>query len=95
MFQVYNDDEMDMPNVTRRAPRGPVVNARRRLVFAPSPVAVSPMSPPVSMPFVTRRSKDRIARMEREQAKLAAEQKKLRIEFKRLLASIKTYSPKR
>ncbi len=86
MFQVYNDDEMDMPNVTRRQP----VGTRRRLVFAPSPVA-----PPVSMPFVTRRSKDRIARMEREQAKLAAEQKKLRIEFKRLLASIKTYSPKR
>ena len=85
VFQVYNDDEMDMPNVTRRPPR-------RRLVFAPSP---PPVSPPVSMPFVTRRSKDRMARMEREQATLAAEQKKLRIEFKRLLASIKTYSPKR
>lgn len=89
VFEVYNDDEMDMPNVTRRQPRGPV-GVRRRLAVTASPVA-----PPVFMPFVTRRSKDRIARMEREQAKLAAEQKKLRIEFKRLLASIKTYSPKR
>lgn len=82
VFEVYNDNENGMPNVTRRQRQ--------------QPRPVTPLrSAPMSMPFVTRRSNDRLARMEREQRAMALELKRLRIGFKRLLKAVQTFSPKR
>lgn len=91
MFQVYEDREEEvkrpfrMPNLTN-VTRRPVPPRSARALF---------QEPLPNMPFVTRRSTERVKRLQRENARLKAENKAMLKGFKKLLASIKTYSPKR